>query len=168
MLFAVVLFASGPSWGGLRVACSVLLAGWCAWVVLIRPKVSVVGPNVVLKNSLIDLSIPSQLIDDVTVRAYLMLTVGNKRYTSTAVGYRPSSVARGHADLARGLVSEAGRTRVENPVAYAEEYLRTEVARAKSMPPSQSARVTRSVAIAPLATLIVLVAVLLGATLGSA
>lgn len=145
----------------------ILLVAWCAWVVLVRPQVSVDGDHVVLRNSLVDLRIPARLVDDVTIRAYLVLRVGKKRYTSTAVGYRPSSVARGHADLARGLVTDDGRTRIENPVAYTEEYLRTEVARAKRAPGAgEDGRVVRSVASLPIVTFLSIVAVIVGTTFG--
>lgn len=110
---------------------------------LIRPQVSVEGNNILLRNSLIDVLIPGKLVDELSVRSYLVLTVGKTRYTSMAVGYRPSSVARGHADLARGLVTDGGKTRVENPVAYTQDYLRSEVARIKALPGDDTGRVVR-------------------------
>lgn len=145
--------------------CSwILLAVWCSWTVLIRPQVSVEGADILLRNSVVDLRIPGTLVDDVSVRSYLTLTVGRRKYTSTAVGYRPSSVARGHADLARGLVQEGTRTRIESPVAYTQDYLRAEVARIKKTTPPDGARVMRKLAVLPLSALVLVAAlIVLGA-----
>ncbi|MGZ4452356.1 MAG: hypothetical protein ACXVD1_05330, partial [Nocardioides sp.] len=69
---------------------------------------------------------------------------------------RPSSLARGHADLARGLVSEGGRREVESATAYAAEYLRSVVAQARERG-GEAPPITSSVAWIPLGSLIVLV-----------
>ncbi|BBH16318.1 hypothetical protein Back2_06050 [Nocardioides baekrokdamisoli] len=127
------LFVDSPTVGGARACLVVWGVAWVAWVVLVRPHVAVDGDAIVLTNSLRDLRIPAAAVDNVRVRSYLELTVGRKRYTSPAIGFKRSSLARGDADVARGLVaSPAGRQYVESGVAYAVDYLRSAVSEAKS------------------------------------
>lgn len=127
------LFADSPTVGGARACLVVWGVAWVAWVVLVRPQVRVEDDTIVLINGLRDLRIPAAAVDNVRVRSYLELTVGRKRYTSPAIGFKRSSLARGDADVARGLVSSGGgRQHVESSVAYAVDYLRTTVHGARS------------------------------------
>lgn len=133
MLLGAVAFVDSPTDGGARACLVVWGIAWLAWIVLVRPRVSVEHGTIVLINGLRDIRIPAAAVDDVRVRSYLELTVGKKRYTSPAVGFKRSSLARGDADVARGLVAtEGGRHYVESGVAYAVDYLRAAVNEAKS------------------------------------
>jgi len=152
----IFFVVSSPTLGGVRACLVVWLVTWCSWAVLIRPRVDVQDDVIVLVGSVRDVRIPAARVDAVRVRAYLELVVGRRRYTSAAIGYRPSSLARGHADRARGLVSEGGRKQVENPTAYAAEYLRSVVAQARERG-GEAPPITASVAWVPLGSLIGLV-----------
>ena len=152
----IFFVVSSPTLGGVRACLVVWLVTWCAWAVLIRPRVDVQDDVIVLIGSVRDVRIPAARVDAVRVRAALELVVGRRRYTSAAVGFRPSSLARGHADLARGLVSEGGRREVESATAYAAEYLRSVVAQARERG-GEAPPITSSVAWIPLGSLIVLV-----------
>ena len=152
----IFFVVSSPTLGGVRACLVVWLVTWCSWAVLIRPRVDVQDDVIVLVGSVRDVRIPAARVDAVRVCAYLELVVGRRRYTSAAIGYRPSSLARGHADRARGLVSEGGRKQVENPTAYAAEYLRSVVAQARERG-GEAPPITASVAWVPLGSLIGLV-----------
>ena len=152
----IYFVVSSPTLGGVRACLVIWLVAWCAWAVLIRPRVDVEDDVIVLIGSVRDVRIPAARVDAVRVRAYLELVVGRRRYTSAAIGFRPSSLARGHADLARGMVTEGRRRQVESPTAYAAEYLRSVVAQAQARG-GEAAPITASVAWIPLGSLLGLV-----------
>jgi hypothetical protein len=73
----------GPSWAGL--AFGVLLAG-IGWVVFLRPRVSIEDDHLVLRNMLSSVRVPVAAVEEVAVQQVLAVRVGDKRYTSAAVG----------------------------------------------------------------------------------
>lgn len=118
--------------GGARACLIVWGIAWLAWIALVRPRVDVEDGIIVLVNGLRDVRIPAAAVENVRVRSYLELTVGSKKYSSPAIGFKRSSLARGDADVARGIVaSQGGRQYVESSVAYAVDYLRMTVNDAK-------------------------------------
>lgn len=56
------------------------------WVALIRPAVAVVGDRLVLRNPVNTVRVPLAAIEQVTVRQWLTVRAGDRRFTSSAIG----------------------------------------------------------------------------------
>lgn len=66
-------------------AVAVFLVG-VAWAALLRPRVSIRGDDLVLRNMLSTVSVPLAAIEEVVVRQFLAVRAGERRFTSPAVG----------------------------------------------------------------------------------
>lgn len=62
------------------------LVGVVLWTMLLRPAAAVVGDRLVLRNPLSTLSIPLAAIEQVAVRQFLAVRVGDRRYANASVG----------------------------------------------------------------------------------
>lgn len=62
------------------------LAASLFWAAMLRPAVHVTGGRLVLRNMLDTVSVPLTAVDQVSVRQYLAIGVGGRRYTNSGVG----------------------------------------------------------------------------------
>ncbi|MCD4526964.1 hypothetical protein [Nocardioides sp. cx-173] len=62
------------------------LIGLLCWAAMLRPRVSVVGDRLELRNMLETVSIPLAAIEELAVRQLLAVRAGDRRYVSPAVG----------------------------------------------------------------------------------
>ena len=75
------------------VAFGVFFVG-IAWSALLRPRVSVRGDDLVLRNMLDTVTVPLAAVEEVVVRQYLAVRAGERRFTSPAVGRPRRQMAR--------------------------------------------------------------------------
>lgn len=68
------------------VAAGALVAAVLGWAILLRPRVSVIHNDLVLRNPFVTYAVPLAAIEEVVVRQILVLRVGDRRLTSTALG----------------------------------------------------------------------------------
>ncbi|GAA3805567.1 hypothetical protein [Nocardioides panacisoli] len=85
LLVAVLAVVSGVSAATVAVVVGCVLAGVVVWVVLLRPAARVEGPDLVLRGPLDTRWIPLAAIDRVAVGSILVVLVGGRRYSNTAV-----------------------------------------------------------------------------------
>ena len=69
-----------------EVGVGALVVAVLAWMVALRPRVSLVGEKLELRGAVDTVEIPLAAIEELAVRQLLALRAGDKRYTSTAVG----------------------------------------------------------------------------------
>jgi hypothetical protein len=62
------------------------LAGLLFWTTLVRPAVAVVDDRLVLRNPFTTVSLPLAAIEQVAVRQWLAVRVGDRRFTNSGVG----------------------------------------------------------------------------------
>jgi len=62
------------------------LTGLLFWVMLVRPAVSVVDDRLVLRNPFTTVRLPLAAIEQVAVRQWLAVRVGDRRFTNAGVG----------------------------------------------------------------------------------
>lgn len=90
VLVAVFLVLSLMAWDPgrpLGVAILSVLGGVLVWAVLLRPEVWVTQRHLVLRSIFHTTWVPLAAIDDVIVTQVLAIRVGDRRYTSPAIGY---------------------------------------------------------------------------------
>lgn len=71
---------------GLLPVLVVVALGTLLWAVMVRPMLRITREQLVLRNAFETVTIPLAAVEAVVVRAYLAVQVGDKRFTSTAVG----------------------------------------------------------------------------------
>jgi hypothetical protein len=80
-----------PAWlGALGVVAAVL-----GWAYLLRPRVRVAGPDLVLRNPFSTVRIPLAAIEELDVRQVLVVRAGDRQYTSPGLGRTRRSILRG-------------------------------------------------------------------------
>jgi hypothetical protein len=84
------------------------LAGVLVWAAVLRPRVSLVGAHLELRNMLETVSIPLAAIEEMALRQLLAVRVGDKRFLCPALG-RSRRQLRGRPAFGSGAV--AGRLR---------------------------------------------------------
>jgi hypothetical protein len=90
VLVSVFLVLSVVAWDPgrpLGVAILSVLGAVVIWAVLLRPAVWTTGTELVLRGMFHSTRIPLAAIDDVVVTQLLAIRVGDRRYTSPAIGY---------------------------------------------------------------------------------
>jgi hypothetical protein len=90
---------------GLQVALGALFFGLLAWVTQLRPRATAYPRHVVLKNAVRDAHVPLAHVDEVVVRQFLTLWVGEDRYVCTGIGSsrRQEMRSRRRRDLNSGM-----------------------------------------------------------------
>ncbi len=83
--FAVVVLVATDA-GHPAIVAGAVFAGMVGWTILLRPRVSVVGDDLVLRNPVATHLVPLAAIEQLAVRQVLVLRVGDRRLTSTALG----------------------------------------------------------------------------------
>jgi hypothetical protein len=71
-----------PAWAVVLAA----LVGLLCWAAMLRPRVSLVGDRLELRNMLETVSIPLAAIEELAVRQLLAVRAGERRYVSPAIG----------------------------------------------------------------------------------
>lgn len=79
----LALTADDVSWG--VVAFGTFFAA-VAWSALLRPRVAIEGDELVLRNMVDTVRVPLAAVEEIAVRQVLAIRVGDRRYTSSAVG----------------------------------------------------------------------------------
>jgi hypothetical protein len=156
--------------GGVRLALLMALADVLIWAFLLRPRIIIEPPVVVLRNAFIDQTIPLDQVEQVVVRAFTVLRANGKKYVGVAVGHPVRKLGRGAGNVQVGNAGRRGRTMntdmgptpttksrnsTVNMPDFVEERLRDAVAHEKLGPPSQG-HVVRSWAVPELVALAVL------------
>ncbi|MCW2782422.1 MAG: hypothetical protein JWR35_2871 [Marmoricola sp.] len=156
--------------GGVRTALLMALAGVLIWAFLLRPRIMIKPPAVVLRNAFIDQTIPLDQVEQIVIRAFTVLRVNGKRYVGVAVGHPVRKLGRGGGNVQvgnagrRGIRMNSGmgpapttksRNTTVNMPDFVEERLRDAVAHEKLGAPSEG-HVVRSWAVPELAVLAVL------------
>lgn len=65
-----------------------------AWSALLRPRVSLRGDDLVLRNMVDTVTVPLAAVEEVVVRQFLAVRAGERRFTSPAVGRPRRQMAR--------------------------------------------------------------------------
>ena len=95
-----------------------VLAALLGWAAALRPRVSLVGDDLELRNMLDTVTIPVAAIEELAVRQVLAVRVGEKRFTSPAVGRRRKSLLKGGASVQSD--TEAVTAKPDTEQSYAE------------------------------------------------
>ena len=128
VLVAVFLVLSVLAWdtgAPLGVAILSVLGAVLIWAVLLRPAVWVTRRDLVLRSIFTTVRIPLVAVDDVVATQVLLVRIGQRRYTSPAIGYttRANTKRRLRARSAKTAeVKRAEETAV--PQAFVESRLR--------------------------------------------
>lgn len=65
-----------------------------SWASMLRPRVSIRGDQLVLRNMVDTVSLPLAAVEEVVVRQFLAVRAGERRFTSPAVGRPRRQIAR--------------------------------------------------------------------------
>lgn len=93
-----------------------LLAALLGWAAALRPRVSLVGEHLELRNMLETVTIPLGAVEELAVRQVLAVRAGEKRFTSPAVGRRRKALLKGGASVQ----TETEKTKPDVVPSYAE------------------------------------------------
>lgn len=85
-VFVLVAAFDGEGGLGRGVGAFAALLGVVAWASMLRPRVLLVGEDLVLRNMLETVSIPLAAVEELVVRQVLAVRAGDRRYISPAVG----------------------------------------------------------------------------------
>lgn len=106
------------------------LAAAIGWAAILRPRVSVLEGDLVLRNMLETVSIPLAAVEELAVRQVLVVRAGERRFTSPALGRQRRSLVTGQA--AAGAPS-GGPAHVPGTYPeFVEERIRTRLADARA------------------------------------
>ncbi|WP_148614090.1 hypothetical protein [Nocardioides rubriscoriae] len=168
LVAAVTAITEGGSWA--VVALGVLFAA-VSWVSLLRPRVAIEDDTLVLRNMVDTVRIPLVAVEDVVVRQVLAVRVGEKRYTSPAVG-RPRRQMKkddlvGDADSAASLSDKAFALFVEQRIRERASLLRAQAQRREEPtdpgaggPPVERVPAVAEIAVLAASTVALVVAIL--------
>ena len=76
-----------------------LLAALIGWAAALRPRVSLVGEDLELRQMLATVTIPLAAVEELVVRQVLAVRAGEARFTSSAVGRKRKALLRGGASV---------------------------------------------------------------------
>lgn len=93
VLVAVLGLVDGDQVSLLAVGLGLLFAA-LAWTALLRPRVAIESDELVLRNMVDTVRVPLAAVEEVVVRQVLAVRVGDKRFTSPAVGRSRRSLGR--------------------------------------------------------------------------
>ncbi len=82
---------------GLRTGLAVALVGVVVWCYLLRPRIKVRPPILLLRNAFADWEIPLASVEEVTVRTVTGVYTAERRYDGIAVGRTVRSILRSQA-----------------------------------------------------------------------
>lgn len=111
-----VLSLVDPDQVVLEVGVGGLLAALLGWAAALRPRVSLVGEHLELRNMLETVTIPLGAVEELAVRQVLAVRAGEKRFTSPAVGRRRKALLKGGASVQ----TESAKTKPDVAPSYAE------------------------------------------------
>ena len=98
---ALMFVASVIDPGGVvpEVGVGGLLAALIGWAAALRPRVSLVGEDLELRQMLETVTIPLAAVEELVVRQVLAVRAGEARFTSSAVGRKRKALLRGGASV---------------------------------------------------------------------
>jgi len=95
----------GRTTTGLRVALGLACFGVVVWVTQLRSRAAAYPQTLLMKNSLVDTSIPLRLVDEVTVGRTLNVWVGDRRYVCIGIGRSLSSLLKDRPTLDKSAMA---------------------------------------------------------------
>mgnify|MGYP000970554175 CR=1 FL=1 len=78
------------------------LAGVLIWAAMLRPRVGLTGSTLVLRNMFETVHLPLAAVEQLAVRQFLAVRVGERRYVSSALGHSMRSLVWSAAKEKRG------------------------------------------------------------------
>jgi hypothetical protein len=88
---------------GLRIGLGLAFLGVLVWVTQLRSRVTAYPDTIVLKNSLVDTSVPLRLIEDVSASRTLNVWVGDRRYVCIGIGQPMRTMLKGERRNTQGI-----------------------------------------------------------------
>lgn len=81
-----VLVVAGMAVSGFSLIAFIVLMMAVVWAIVLRPSVMTRGDDLVLRHSFSDVSIPLAAVRSVQVRLFMVVSVGDRNYHSSAIG----------------------------------------------------------------------------------
>lgn len=117
-----------------EVTAGAVLAAVVGWVVTLRPRVSLVGDDLVLRGMVDEVAIPLAAVEELAVRQVLAVRAGDRRYTSPALGRsRSSLLRRKKAEAPHQGADRPAAAQAESYAAFVEERLRQRIDDARAV-----------------------------------
>ncbi len=88
---------------GLRVGLGLAFIGVVVWITQLRSRAAAYPDTIVLKNSLVDTSVPLRLVDEVSARRTLNVWVGDRRYVCIGIGQPMRAMLKGERRNTQGI-----------------------------------------------------------------
>lgn len=86
LVVAGVSLVEGEGRSRLLVAAIAVLAAVLAWASMLRPALTLVGEDLVLRNMLETVTVPLAAISSIDVRQVVVVRAGRRKFTSSAIG----------------------------------------------------------------------------------
>lgn len=135
VIAGAVFFVGSPSVGSAEMFLGLLVFAWVVWAALLRPCVRLGDRDVHVVGSVTTVQIPCERIEGVSVRQFLEIDTGERRFTCAAIGHSRRALSRATQVPLRGLVvEEGGRSRVESEAERLRELIEQSAAAAHRRP----------------------------------
>jgi hypothetical protein len=96
------------------------LGGLLVWAAVLRPRVSLLGDDLVLRNMLETITIPLAAVEELAVRQLLAVRAGERRYVSPALGKSRRQLRKPASGGAKALGGRRGDRAAQVSVDYAD------------------------------------------------
>lgn len=113
-VFVVAVLVSDHSIGGVRFALAALLFGLLLWCYMLRPRVTIGGTDVDLRNAFSTWHVPLVDVRSVSVRAVMMVSTDERRYDGVAIGRPARTLLRGNQQRTRFMATPGRTMRLPN------------------------------------------------------